>query len=262
MRVLLGATLALVSASCGSGASPAPERASKASEVASTVTSGGTKRAAAPVVEATEAPTEQILDENRGPRALLCDKDPVAFDLSNLQSASVTPPKFWYAWEYAKSRGEMPGFVVELVGTSTGPIRGRVGAVHIGKRAQQLEFSRQMRPTDFGPVFLDPQDPTHVIGTFGSLVPFLTAFGEERSRDGFWITTIRVDGHLDSMCRALTDVSVAMYLPQLNRGQRFGNMTIDEALGEPTVDSDGDGSPDTWVVEMAAPRLESMTFGL
>jgi hypothetical protein len=119
-----------------------------------------------------------------------------------------------------------------------------------------------MRPTDFGPVMLDPQDATHVIGTFGSLVPFLTAFGEERSRDGFWITTLRVDGHLDAMCRALTDVTVAMYLPQVNRGQRFGNMTIDEALGEPTVDADGDGAPDTWVVEMAAPRLESMTFGL
>jgi hypothetical protein len=51
-----------------------------------------------------------------------------------------------------------------------------------------------------------------------------------------------------------------MVLPRENEGQHFGNATLGQALGPMTVDSDGDGKPDSWSVTMAAPALTAVKF--
>jgi len=259
--VLAGFGAAALTCGCGSSASPTVSERSNPGAIAQSTHEVASPSRMAGSVNLEGEQEAPVFVENRGKPAFLCAKDPVAFDLSQLRPTSTTPIKFWYSWVYARQKGDFPGFVVAFTGTATGPVvQGRVGAVHMG-RGGFLEFSRKMLPTVAEPVWADPEERGHVVGSFGRS-PFLTAFGSEQEREGFFLSNVRVEGLLDSNCQELRNVRVTLTLPHENLGQRFGNMSIDEALGKMTTDTDGDGVPDAWVVDMVAPKIESMAWRL
>jgi hypothetical protein len=239
--VLAGFGAAALTCGCGSSASPTVSERSNPGAIAQSTHEVASPSRMAGSVNLEGEQEAPVFVENRGKPAFLCAKDPVAFDLSQLRPTSTTPIKFWYSWVYARQKGDFPGFVVAFTGTATGPVvQGRVGAVHMG-RGGFLEFSRKMLPTVAEPVWADPEERGHVVGSFGRS-PFLTAFGSEQEREGFFLSNVRVEGLLDSNCQELRNVRVTLTLPHENLGQRFGNMTIDEALGKMTTDTDGDGA--------------------
>jgi len=254
---LLMAALGSVAA-CGSGASPSTGGGKQsAGGSGPTLESSHVGPATAQLFDDEAVPTPPDLRPRPGP--FVCMRDPVAFDLSKLKPVSDTPLPFWFAWVQAQARAEVPGFVVVYTGLATGPsIQQTVGAVSKAGPSTYRFMARQP-PSMTEAVWQDPNDPLHIAGSNDART-FGTAFGPERERQGFYISTIRVEGHLDPTCQALHNVTVTMTLPKENEGQRFGNQSIEGALGPMSVDSDSDGHPDSWRVTMAAQSLDALMF--
>jgi hypothetical protein len=253
---VIGLAFLGLTAACGSGATSPAEgtRASNDNAAAPVRESHETRTISVPVTTAagtTLTPVE-VNVTREAPPPFLCPRDPIAFDLSLLRPTDGTPVKFWYAWAYARRHQELPGFVITYYGTATGPfIEAQAGAVR-PVRTSVYTFMDRLTPTYPERVDQDPSDPFRVTTTVGR-TPFMTAFGAERQREGFFISSLTVQGHLDVQCQSLRDVVVTMKLPLAeNRGQRFGNMTVDEALG-PAEDGG-------WTIAMAAQSLDSLPF--
>jgi hypothetical protein len=202
------------------------------------------------------------VDENSGrppaPPVFVCHRDPVAFDLSQLRPTWSTPAAFYYAWVYANREREVPGFVVTYTGTYSGPVQASVGAVYPSSPGT---YSFMLGLHNTPPVLATIDADRFHVKSYSDDAEFVTAFGTVQNREGFRVSKIAIDGHLDSECRFLRNVVVDMWLPASNVGQHFGNQTIDEELGsmielDPVTKSKG------WVVTMTAPVLEAMRFRL
>jgi len=242
-----------------SGSTGGPNARTESSPVGARVTSAAPSNGYNLVDD--EARPPEPVEENHGRAGFLCSRDPVAFDLSGLTAGESTPVRFGYAWAYAKQHSAMPGFVIAYSGTASGPpIHGQVGAVRVSHEGGYA-FMRRLDPTPAEQVSSAPENPFHVMGGFGRS-DIVTAFGTPEAREGFVISRITVDGTLDPQCNHLRNVVVTMILPGRNVGQHFGTMTIDEALGPFTEDTDLDGKADGWSVTMVARSLDALTFHL
>jgi hypothetical protein len=262
---LVGVAAVTSCGSSGSSATPGPghvQRDQSVDRSAPLAISRGPESIPNPADDDLDGVDRSPIREDHGALPFLCATDPVAFDLSALQPTRGTPPAFWYAWLYAQKSADVPGFVIAYTGTGSGPhVEARVGAVRpVGPGT--YAFMKRLAPTDAETVSSDANDPFRVRSTNGH-TPFLTAFGLAGQRQGFYVSSISVEGHLDYKCEYLRDVVVTMSLPaDKNRGQRFGNSTVSEALGPVTLDTDGDRVADSWTVTMEARALDALKFRL
>jgi hypothetical protein len=199
--------------------------------------------------------------ESRLPVPFLCSRDPVAFDLSRLSLAPNTPEGFRLAWDAVRSRTDVPGFVIAYSGTMWGPaITARVGAVKPVTNGLYA-FEQALVPSDADVLGAGRADPFHV-RTDHLNRDFVVAMGKVREREGFSISHITVDGRLDPLCQSLRNVAVDITLPHSNVGQEFGGRTIAEAMGPMTLDTDHDGEPDAWELQLTGDSLPSLMFQL
>jgi hypothetical protein len=261
----LAAVLALaLFAGCGGGGSSS-ETATRDVHTQGTAATGGasqgSRSAPAETPTLSENDDRPAAPEHRLPNPFLCSRDPVAFNLTALDPGPGTPLGFVAAWNYAKSRSVLPGFVVAYSGTMWGPaISAQVGAVY-AKAPGVYSFMEALPPSAVDTVGLNPSDPFEV-RTDHRNHNFITAFGSTRVREGFVVSDVTVEGRLDQTCQYLRNVRVHMTLPEGNIGQRFGGTMIDTALGPMTSESHGHGVKDGWEITLTGETLDNLMFQL
>jgi hypothetical protein len=258
---LLLAPAVLALASCGSsGGGTSSTSTSEPHENAQLTTqAAGPLEHLAPGEQLTRADESNPGDDRGYPaRPFFCSRDPVAFDLSRLNLAGGTPQGFAQAWTYARARSQLPGFVVAYSGTVAGPtLDVRVGAVRKVTNGIYA-FMKTVTLTEVVHAGLEQFDPYHVRTQHRGM--FVTAFGDTHRREGFIVSSITVDGHLDEACRALHDIKVTMTLPLQNREQRFGDVLLGDVLGAPNT-SDHEGK-EGWRIDLTGDYLENMMFSI
>jgi len=262
---LLVATLGLTP-SCGSGAAPSSESTQRAAQGKVGVEGAPTRThigATGPArAEDDDNAASATSPAQPGATPFLCMRDPAAFDLSQLTVIDPSPAGFGQAWIHAKYEADVPGFVVVYTGTMTGPnVHATVGTVY-QPRHDTWEFMTALPRSEEG--YAAPRDPADpfFVKSIHSNKKFITAFGQLRKREGFIISEITVEGHLDGACRRLKNVVVTMVLPKDNLTQVFGGRVLGEVMGPMTTDTDNDGVPDAWTVTAVGASLSPLNFAL
>jgi len=210
--------------------------------------------------EATIPPRPPEIADTRA-RPFLCQRDPVAFDLSALRPGPETPMGFAGAWDHARAVTTLPGLVVAYAGLSHGPeLVVRVGAVR-HDTPYIYTFMKTLPGAAPARIGLQSPDPFRITSDHQGQ-NFITAFGSTRDRDGFVVSGITIDAHLDRDCRALRNVYVRMTLPKQNATQHFGGVVLGEALGPMDFATDPHGVPDAWTVTLVGDYLNALSFSL
>jgi hypothetical protein len=179
----------------------------------------------------------------------ICSQAVAAFDLTALTPDASMPGGVIAAWPQAKAmRSGVPAVVLLLdqgLTDDAGSPRASAGAVHA---ASLVDFVFDDPPSSAGGILLVTDPPTRALTVHAASgsIAFSVSFSSTVA-NGFQATAIHADGTVDSFCNAFTG-SVTIEVAGTRALAAFGNTTVGAAFGAPNVDTDGDGTDDSWTL--------------
>jgi len=156
---------------------------------------------------------------------------------------------FAAAWAQERAASQAPGLVLRLARLDAGPVTGSLGSVH---QRSPVTWAFDAPPLTARTLFVQTRTnpKSHITLPVDPNAMAVVSFGSSTARHGFTIRAFTIDGVLTPQCDNLV-ATVELRIPADNATQVFGGSTVGALLGSPTVDTNGDSTPDAWPVTLS-----------
>ncbi len=179
---------------------------------------------------------------------VVCSRETTGLNLAQLVPTSTVPAAFAAAWKQEAHASLAPALVLGLRGLTKGPVAGSLGPVY---SVSPTTWHFESPPLTARTVLVtnDTTNPLHItIPTLPTTA--ITSFGDSSTRRGFTIIGFALDGTLAGQCESIFG-TMRFLVPGSNADQAFGGSTVGALLGAVSVDSNADGTADSWSVDFA-----------